>query len=647
MADKLATVKLRVEGMTCGQCEQRIEKAVGALDGVREVKASAGTGEVRVGYDPARAALGSMYEAIRRAGYRVVGRGDAPVAPTAPAKKTSGASLYRFLGLIAVVAAVYLIIRYTVGFNFLPAVSQSMGYGLIFVVGLLTSLHCVAMCGGIVLSQGVKRSQEDAPPAPAAGSEAGEVRQPAAAFPSRLMPNLLYNGGRVISYTIVGGIVGGLGSLFSLSTALKGVMPVLAGAFMLFLGLRMLGIFPWLSRLRIRLPGIAGRKFSAAARGRGPFVVGLLSALMPCGPLQTMQVYALGTGSMMAGALSMFLFSLGTVPLLLGFGLVSSLLSARFNARMLKASGVLVLALGLVMFTRGMSLFGIALPALRPAASSGAGIAIASLVDGGQEVRTTVESGRYHPLLVQAGVPVRWIINVQADELNGCNNPVTIPQYGIRKQLVPGDNLIEFTPAQSGTIGYTCWMGMISSYIKVVPDLTRIAAADLRPLSPDDLGTALGAQPGSAGSGAGGGCCGPTPAGFAGGKIPVDQVQVARFAGEGQEAEVLVNDQGYTPAVIVVQRGVKARIRFVAEKLTSCNYLVYFPEYQGGLDLSKGRLETPYLEVSEDFTFECGMGMLHGYVKVVEDVTRVDLNAVRKQVAAFKPAAGAGGCCGQ
>jgi sulfite exporter TauE/SafE/copper chaperone CopZ len=656
MADKLTTVTIRVEGMTCGQCENRIEKAVGALGGVLEVKASAGISEVWVKYDPARAALGSMYEAIRRAGYEVIGRGDAAVAraaaTAAPAKKSSGASIYRFLGLIAVVAALYLIIRYTVGFNFLPAVSQSMGYGLIFVVGLLTSLHCVAMCGGIVLSQGVKRSQEDASPAPAAGSAAA----PAAGFTSRLMPNLLYNGGRVISYTIVGGIVGGLGSLFSLSTALKGVMPVLAGAFMLFLGLRMLGIFPWLSRLRIRLPGIAGRKFSAAARGRGPFVVGLLSALMPCGPLQTMQVYALGTGSMMAGALSMFLFSLGTVPLLLGFGLVSSLLSAKFNARMLKASGVLVLVLGLVMFTRGMSLFGIALPplALRPAAASSASISVARLVDGGQEVRTTVESGRYHPLVVQAGVPVRWTLSVTADDLNGCNNPVTVPQYGIRKQLVPGDNLIEFTPTTAGTIGYTCWMGMISSYIQVVPDLTRIAAADLKQLSPDDLASALGGGAAGGGGGAkpgvsagGGGCCGPTPAGFAGGKIPVNAIQVARFAGEGQEAEVVVNDQGYTPAVIVVQKGVKAKIRFAAEKLNSCNYLVYFPEYQGGLDLSKGRLETPYLEVSEDFTFECGMSMLHGYVKVVDDITRVDLNAVRKQVAAFKPTAGSGGCCGQ
>src|SRR5512143_2889220 len=139
MADKFTTTTIMVDGMTCSHCEQRIEKAVGELGGVIEVKASAGISEVWVKYDPGRAALGSMYEAIRRAGYQVRAKALEKKA-LAPAKKTSGASLYRFLGLIAVVAAVYLIIRYTVGFTFLPSVSQSMGYGLIFVVGLLTSL---------------------------------------------------------------------------------------------------------------------------------------------------------------------------------------------------------------------------------------------------------------------------------------------------------------------------------------------------------------------------------------------------------------------------------------------------------------------------------------------------------------------------
>ena len=616
MAEKRTTVRIVVGGMTCGNCEQRIEKAVRALDGVHEVTASSSLSEVTVSRDPSRVGNDAIFAAIRGAGYEV--RGERPVAV-----KSKAGSVYRFLGLIAVVAALFLIIRYTVGFTFLPAVSQSMGYGLIFIVGLLTSLHCVAMCGGIVLSQGIAKREGPA--------DTGTMSLPSR-FRSGLTPSLLYNGGRVVSYTIIGGAVGALGSLFSLSTALKGVMPVVAGAFMLFLGVRMLGIFPWLSRLKIRFPGLGGRRVSAALSNRGPFVVGLLNGLMPCGPLQTMQVYALGTGSFLAGAFSMFLFSLGTVPLLLGFGAISSLLSAKFNRRMLKASGVLVMALGLVMFMRGMNLFGMAIPSL-PASSS---VAVAKIIGGYQEVTTTVESGEYHPFVVQAGIPVRWLIRAKADELNGCNNPVTIPSYGIKKQLVPGDNLVEFTPSQTGTITYTCWMGMISSTIHVVADLAKVSAGDL-------AAPTAGAVPAAGGNAARSGRDNAARSGRGG--IPVDAIQIAALTPGGQVADVTVNDDGYTPSVIVVKRGVKAKIRFVVDKLSACNSVVNFPEYQGGLDLAKGSRETPFLDVTSDFTFECGMGMLHGYVKVVDDTSAVDLQAIRRTVAAFTPRAGAGGCC--
>ncbi|MGA2481443.1 MAG: cation transporter, partial [Spirochaetia bacterium] len=155
MAGKRATIRFLVDGMSCSSCEQRIEKALRALEGVHQVSARASLSEVTVYYDAGSVTREMMVSAISVAGYSV--RPDSASAPghalpagedKAAARSKSG-SLYRFLGLIAVVAAIYLIIRYTVGFTFLPTVTQSMGYGLIFVVGLLTSLHCIAMCGGI------------------------------------------------------------------------------------------------------------------------------------------------------------------------------------------------------------------------------------------------------------------------------------------------------------------------------------------------------------------------------------------------------------------------------------------------------------------------------------------------------------------
>jgi hypothetical protein len=202
-----------------------------------------------------------------------------------------------------------------------------------------------------------------------------------------------------------------------------------------------------------------------------------------------------------------------------GLGALGALLSARLTRRLAVVSGGLVAVLGLVMLGRGLTLSGVAVPGVsRPVALlsgagpdagqaievAGSGTAVARLAGEVQEVTTRMASGRYQPIVVQQGVPVRWTIVATADDLNGCNNPVTVPRYGITRELAPGANLIEFTPEKPGTIVYTCWMGMISSTITVVPDLASYAAAG--------GGTASGPVAGAAfadGLPVRGGCCAP------------------------------------------------------------------------------------------------------------------------------------------
>jgi sulfite exporter TauE/SafE/copper chaperone CopZ len=483
MAERTTKRTFRVDGMSCGSCEGCIERAVAGLAGVAGAKASASLGEVEVRFDPSAIDAPAIAAAIQGAGYSV----------HEASERSRPRGVLPFLGLLAVALGAWLALRFTGGVGFLPVVSQSMGYGLVFLVGLLTSLHCIGMCGGIALSQGVSRSS--------------------------LATSLLYNAGRVASYTALGGIVGGVGSVISFSPVVKGILPVVAGAFMALFGIRMLGIFPWLSRLRIRIPGLAGSRLSSAAARRGPFVVGLLNGLMPCGPLQTMQVYAMGTGSALAGALSMLLFSLGTVPLMLGLGTLSALLSSRFTRRLAAASGGIVAVLGLVMMGRGLALSGVAVPGVsapfRSLSGAGldagqvavSGVALARLTGGIQEVTTRMASGRYQPLVVQQGVPVRWTITANEDDLNGCNNPVTVPRYGISRELVPGRNVIEFTPDRAGTIVYTCWMGMISSTITVVGDLASYTPDPRQPADPGDGLSASVLGSAFSGSTARGGCC--------------------------------------------------------------------------------------------------------------------------------------------
>jgi hypothetical protein len=227
------------------------------------------------------------------------------------------------------------------------------------------------------------------------------------------------------------------------------------------------------------MPKIFGKKIYGNSTKKGPLVVGLLNGLMPCGPLQAMQLYALGTGSFAAGAVSMFLFSAGTVPLMFGFGAVSSLLSGKFTHKMLKVSAVLVMLLGVIMLNRGLNLSGYNI-ALALGGSGGGGN-IAKIENGVQVVTTTLESGSYQPIIVQNSIPVKWTIKAEKDNLNGCNNAITSQEFGIEnKKLTVGDNIIEFTPKREGNFVYTCWMGMISSSIKVVPDVTKVSEEDVK-----------------------------------------------------------------------------------------------------------------------------------------------------------------------
>ena len=127
---------------------------------------------------------------------------------------------------------------------------------------------------------------------------------------------------------------------------------------MIIMGLNMSG-FSLFRKFNIKLPWSA---CSVKNKPKTPFLIGVLNGLMPCGPLQTMQLYALGTGSAFNGAVSMLLFSLGTVPLMLTFGALSGLITKGYTKTLLKFSGILVVVLGIIMGTRGLALAGINVP---------------------------------------------------------------------------------------------------------------------------------------------------------------------------------------------------------------------------------------------------------------------------------------------
>ncbi|PRR85427.1 sulfite exporter TauE/SafE family protein [Clostridium luticellarii] len=342
--------------------------------------------------------------------------------------------------------------------EYLPRLGNHASYALLFAFGVLTSFHCVGMCGGITLSQTISKNET-------------EVKNIA------FKPSLFYNIGRILSYTIVGGAVGGLGSILSLSGAFRGIVPIVGGVFMIIMAVNLLGIFKALRKINITVPSFVARKVRRK-NNYSPIIVGLLTGLMPCGPLQIVQLYALGTKSVLLGAASMFFFSIGTVPLLFAFGVVNTLITKNFSKIILKASAVLVLSLGVVMVGRGLSLYGISLGMKNMVSTSGKGF---STIEGRtQNVRTELGTDNFPPIEVVKGVPVKWNLHVDEKNLNECNKALQIPEYKIKKNLAVGDNIIEFIPDKEGEFMYTCWMGMIKSRITVVDNFGELKQDQIR-----------------------------------------------------------------------------------------------------------------------------------------------------------------------
>lgn len=435
--------KIKVYNMTCTSCEARIENALMSIFGVTKVLADYKSESVFLEYDDEMCNIVQIKEKVSRLGY-----------------STENSGNFKIIGILIIVLAIYLLSKAGNSFD-MESKLENASYLVLFIVGVFTSLHCVGMCGGIMLSQSISTENKSK-------------------FQS-LKPAIFYNLGRVISYTILGGIVGALGSVFSLTLPYKAGLQVLAGVFMITMGLNMSG-YSLFRRFNIKLPwSFCNLKKS----GKTPFVVGILNGFMPCGPLQTMQLYALGTGSAVLGATSMFIFALGTVPLMLGFGAISGLLSKDRTKQLVKFGGILIVVLGLIMGNRGLALTGInisPMALLRTAheqynsakqPNSPGNVLKATVEKGVQVINMTANASGYTPnvFYVQKNVPVKWVIN--GEQLTSCNNAIVVPSMDIEKKLVPGENIINFTPGDKD-VNFSCWMGMISGVIKVVDDINVI-----------------------------------------------------------------------------------------------------------------------------------------------------------------------------
>lgn len=350
---------------------------------------------------------------------------------------------------------------------------QSFTFFSALLLGLVAgSSSCLAVSGGLLLSIVGK-----------AHDRLGTMSKFA-----RLRFTWMFVIGRIVSYMLLGGLIGLLGSTFTFSPIATGLITLLAAAYMMIAGLEMLEIAPkWLKCAIPRPPKWLANKIMDADGNPNPFapfILGAATFFLPCGFTQSLQIYALTTGSFWTSATVLGAFAIGTAPALLALGFASGALNGKTGKFVLKLAGVFIVYLAIGNVQNGLTLLGhpiqfasasssqngyrVVIPRDESAPTQNAGENLVQ--DDVQQVRLTLTNSApyYAPsdqITVRAGTPVRLQIDGNA---GGCRSVFQIPGVGVQMLLNKTKNIAEFTPKKPGRYTFSCSMGMYRGTLTVI-----------------------------------------------------------------------------------------------------------------------------------------------------------------------------------
>lgn len=441
-----------IGGMTCPSCELLLEKKLRAVPGVKHVDVDHKRGIARITAQADKLPSAErISEVIEKAGYSVIDENAPSVSSLSPDKR----KWMEIGGALLIIFAGYKLLQTFDIVSLAPSTSGALSIGGIFLIGLVAGTSsCLAVTGGLLLALAAKHN---------------EIHQAETPW-QKFKPLLHFNLGRLVSYFVLGGLVGILGQSITLSTQMSGYMNIIVAFVMLYLALTILEIIPKGS-FPIRPPKKLSRwisNLSESDHPAAPFFMGALTFFLPCGFTQSLQLAALASGSFVVGALTMGVFALGTLPSLLGISAISSTATGTFSRLFLRFSGTLVLLLALFNLNSGFALTGFDLSRVFAGGSQQAGAPAPTMNGNVQEVSMAVTNYGYEPknLTIKAGVPVRW--KIDGSGASGCTSVMTIPSLNISEPLRQGENIIEFTATQKGQLAFMCSMGMVRGSFTVI-----------------------------------------------------------------------------------------------------------------------------------------------------------------------------------
>ncbi len=430
--------KIYINGITCVSCEMVIKDELNKIEGIKHVHVCHKKKTAEISYEGDKLPFKKIFGELKRLGYNGSLN---PFEKEINKKPSLEQWIYSFL----IVIGFYLVYKYLKWIGLLDWINigtENINYGASFVIGVVASLSsCLVVVGAVVLSFATKYQ--------AYGSF----------YQRNLKPHLLFHFGRLLVFFILGGVLGLIGSLFSLSTSFMSLFTILIAVVLVWLGLNILGFVPSLTTIGIRMPKKSMRawsKLKESEHALAPVILGGFTFFLPCGFTQSMQLFAMSSGSFFTGAMTLFLFALGTTPILMGLGVATTRFKNMKTVVLEKAIGIVIILFALYTMSSGLAIVGIDINIF---SSKNIGNTISQ--GNVQVVNMAVTYNGYEPNVfkLKKDVPVKWVID--GKQVTGCTNEIMIPSLNVREPIKQGKNIIEFTPNKTGTVGFSCWMGMV------------------------------------------------------------------------------------------------------------------------------------------------------------------------------------------
>jgi len=434
---KLKKCTLYIKGMHCPSCEILITDKFKEMSNVTAVKSNFQKQEAEV-YFSGHLDQETINKNIKPFGYEIRDRQDKSFNEEPMSKKIIEASLIT-VGLILI----YLIVK---EINIIPSINitGNVNWLTVLFLGLVASVStCMATSGALFLSTIGKKT-------------------------NNLKQAVYFSLGRIISYSIFGFLAGLVGSVIITNFKFGSGLTLLAAIFMILLSLDMLHILSFSSIVPFGVSSNVFRKLEHLLikdPHKSAFFLGMITYFLPCGFTQATQVYALGLASSWQSALTMAIFALGTAPAIIFIGSLRGLLKSTFYQYFMKTVAVGVLILGVYYASNFLSIYGINIGFSQNINRIGTNVTIEN---GKQIINMDVISGGYSPnqFTIKKGIPVRWVIS--GKNIFGCQGYFVVPTLNISKALNEGENIIEFTPKETGFINFSCGMGMYRGRIEVI-----------------------------------------------------------------------------------------------------------------------------------------------------------------------------------